>query len=48
MAIVVNGKVLKSEEIGKSDPAKVLRDGRGSFDDYSQIALEQTLKTLNR
>jgi len=50
MAIVVNGKVMKSDEIGKSDERQVLQKEaaqRQTFDDYSRLSTEQTLKTLN-
>lgn len=50
MAIVVNGKVMKSDEIGKSDERQVLQKEaaqRQTFDDYSRLSMEQTLKTLN-
>ena len=50
MAIVVNGKVMKSDEIGKSDERHVLQKEaaqRQTFDDYSRLSMEQTLKTLN-
>lgn len=50
MAIVVNGKVMKSDEIGKSDERQVLQKEaaqRQTFDDYSRLSTKQTLKTLN-
>lgn len=50
MAIVVNGKVMKSDEIGKSDERQVLQKEaaqRQTFDDYSRLSTEQILKTLN-
>lgn len=50
MAIVVNDKVLKSDEIGKSDERQVMQKEaaqRQTYDDYSRLSLEKTLKTLN-
>lgn len=54
MGIIVGGKNpkhIKSEDLGKSDACQVLRneaDNNKHGKDYSQLALEQTLNSLNQ